>query len=134
MTVGDQIADRPRCANAACVQLGLFGYRDKAGALIWYCAQHRLAQFWADARMSSPLTEQSEESSIDDNDHQHVNRATAESAGPSLANPLDVPLWDRPCATMDGQPVRRANRSLSRPKPVAPGSTDTHVPACSEPG
>jgi hypothetical protein len=29
---------------------GVFGYRDAAGVLVWYCERHRLAQFWADAR------------------------------------------------------------------------------------
>ena len=33
-----------------CNQPGLFGYRDKqTGEMTWYCAAHRLGQFWADA-------------------------------------------------------------------------------------
>ena len=27
-----------------------FGYRNKSGALDWFCADHRLAEWWADAR------------------------------------------------------------------------------------
>jgi hypothetical protein len=34
-----------------CDQLGVFGYRDKeTGEMTWYCAAHRLGQYWADAR------------------------------------------------------------------------------------
>ena len=35
----------PRCGR-----LGIFGYHDREGALIWYCGQHRLGRFYADAR------------------------------------------------------------------------------------
>jgi ParB-like nuclease domain len=38
----------PRCSSR-----GAFGYRNEAGALVWYCEQHRLAQWWADARRHS---------------------------------------------------------------------------------
>jgi hypothetical protein len=37
----------------ACPQCGVdgvFGYRNKHGDLIWYCGDHRLGRFWADAR------------------------------------------------------------------------------------
>jgi hypothetical protein len=37
----------------ACPQCGvdgLFGYLNKDGDLTWYCADHRLGCFWADAR------------------------------------------------------------------------------------
>jgi len=37
----------------ACPQCGVdgvFGYRNSDGDLIWYCADHRLGRFWADAR------------------------------------------------------------------------------------
>jgi hypothetical protein len=37
----------------ACPQCGVdgvFGYLNKDGDLIWYCADHRLGRFWADAR------------------------------------------------------------------------------------
>jgi hypothetical protein len=37
----------------ACPQCGVdgvFGYLKKDGDLIWYCADHRLGRFWADAR------------------------------------------------------------------------------------
>jgi len=34
-----------------CAERGLFGYRDKqTGEMVWYCTEHRLAQYWADAR------------------------------------------------------------------------------------
>jgi hypothetical protein len=35
----------PRCDSP-----GAFGYRNSEGQMIWYCAGHRLGQFWADAR------------------------------------------------------------------------------------
>jgi hypothetical protein len=39
-----------------CTERGMFGYRDKAtGAMTWYCAAHRLGQYWADARRSEPV-------------------------------------------------------------------------------
>ena len=34
-----------------CDQPGIFGYRDKnTGEMTWYCATHRLGEYWADAR------------------------------------------------------------------------------------
>jgi hypothetical protein len=97
----------------------VFGYRDQDGRLIWYCAQHRLAQFWADARMPSPLADQSNGASTNDSAYEQGNLIAAESTGRGLSNTLDVPPWDRPAAVMDGQLARRAADSLSRPKPVA---------------
>ena len=36
---------------ARCSQQARFGYRNPAtGTLSWFCADHRLAQWWADAR------------------------------------------------------------------------------------
>ncbi len=64
---GDDLA---RCMCPQCDQPGIFGYRDQDGRLIWYCNQHRLAQFWADARRSSPFADQSNGASTDDNAHQ----------------------------------------------------------------
>jgi hypothetical protein len=44
----------PRCLS--CGGSAEFGYRDKqTGELIWYCAAHRLGQFYADARLSEIL-------------------------------------------------------------------------------
>lgn len=37
-------------ACAQCGGEGVFGYRNTDGDLIWYCADHRLGRFWADAR------------------------------------------------------------------------------------
>jgi hypothetical protein len=44
----------PRCPR--CDAPGEFGYRDVYGAMRWFCARHRLAQFWADARMPAIIT------------------------------------------------------------------------------
>jgi hypothetical protein len=35
-----------------CGRAGIFAYEDSAGALIWYCGEHRRAQCWADARLT----------------------------------------------------------------------------------
>jgi hypothetical protein len=108
---------RQRCAN--CDQSGVVGYRDADGRLIWYCNQHRLAQFWADARMPSPLADQSNGASTNDDVDQQANRVAAESTGRGLPNTLDVPPWDRSGAVMDGQLALRAAGPLSAPKSVA---------------
>ena len=115
----EKIAVPPQCADAACNQPGLFGYRDQDGGLIWYCAEHRLAQFWADARVPSPLVDHGNGVSNDDTDYGQANPTATKPTGRGLPNKLDAPLWDRPSAIVDGQLVRRAAGSLSRPKPVA---------------
>jgi hypothetical protein len=41
------------CPSEGCIVCGgeaEFGYRDAAGELQWFCALHRLAKYWADAR------------------------------------------------------------------------------------
>jgi hypothetical protein len=112
--------DLPRWICARCDQPGIFGYRDQNGKLIWYCTQHRLAQYWADARMPSPLADQSNgASTTNDNAYQQTNLVAAESTGRALPNTLDVPPWDRPGAVMDGQLALRATNFFSRPKPIA---------------
>jgi hypothetical protein len=41
---------------ACCAERGVFGYRDKqTGEIAWYCAKHRLGQYWADARRGKPV-------------------------------------------------------------------------------
>jgi hypothetical protein len=43
-----------------CGRWGLFGYRSKqSGELIWYCADHRLGQYYADARRDISPKEES---------------------------------------------------------------------------
>jgi len=37
-------------ACATCGQEAHFGYRDESGTLVWFCAEHRLARWWSDAR------------------------------------------------------------------------------------
>ncbi len=44
-------ADGKGNACPQCGRLGTFGYRNnKDGSFTWYCAEHRVAQLWADAR------------------------------------------------------------------------------------
>ncbi len=108
---------RHRCPEFG--QSSAFGYRNQDGELVWYCTEHRLAQFWADARVSLPLGDQSNGASTNDTAYEQANPLATESTGRGLPNRVDVPPWDRPSALVDGQLVRRVACSLSRPKPVA---------------
>ena len=38
-----------------CGTVGEYGYRDKSGVLRWFCAEHRLRKFSADAQMPVPV-------------------------------------------------------------------------------
>jgi hypothetical protein len=71
----------PRCSQ--CGASGEFGYRDVYGAIRWFCARHRLAQFWADARMPATVTNNGRVLT-NDNDHQQIDRAAAEPAAGSF--------------------------------------------------
>lgn len=44
---------QPAHACPVCRGEGVFGYRNSAGELDYYCADHRLAQCWADAYLTS---------------------------------------------------------------------------------
>ena len=48
MTPGKLTTDTDTCPQ--CGRFGIFGYHNQEGALIWYCGQHRLGRFYADAR------------------------------------------------------------------------------------
>jgi hypothetical protein len=48
MTSSKLAADTDTCPR--CGRIGIFGYHNQEGALIWYCGQHRLGRFYADAR------------------------------------------------------------------------------------
>jgi hypothetical protein len=39
-----------RCAR--CHRRGMFGYKDKAGGMDWYCEAHRIGCWYADARVA----------------------------------------------------------------------------------
>src|SRR4029077_16529634 len=67
----------PRCSQ--CGAAGEFGYRDVYGVMRWFCARHRLGQFWADARMPAIVTINGGVLT-DDNDHQQIDHAAAEPA------------------------------------------------------
>ena len=54
-----EVPDPPQLLCARCDQPGLFGYRDQGDALTWYCSQHRLGQFWADAQWRDPQPSES---------------------------------------------------------------------------
>ena len=49
MTSSKLAADTDTCPQ--CGRFGIFGYHNReGGALTWYCGQHRLGRFYADAR------------------------------------------------------------------------------------
>jgi hypothetical protein len=107
----------PRCPQ--CGRPGEFGYRCIDGAMRWFCADHRLAQLWADARMPSPLSSHNQGASTDDNAHQQADCAAAESDGRSLPNPLDGLPWDQPIAGLDRHLVLLPAERRARPTAVA---------------
>jgi hypothetical protein len=92
--VSDRKAEEPAQWCPQCGAAGEFGYRNICGAMHWFCARHRLAQFWADARMPAIVTT-NEGVLTDDHDHQQIDRAAAESAAGSFSYPADGLSWDR---------------------------------------
>jgi hypothetical protein len=88
-----------------------FGYRDTMGR---FCARHRLAQFWADARMPALVTG-NRGALTHGSDHQPADRVTAAPAAENLSNPVDGLAWDRPGFDVDRPgPVRRAGAASPR--------------------
>jgi hypothetical protein len=104
----------PQCGAA-----GEFGYRDNCGAMRWFCASHRLAQFWADALMPAIVTNNGGVLT-DDNDHQQIDRAAAEPAAGSFSDSADGLSWHRPSPDVD-RPVlvRRPAGTNRQPTAVA---------------
>jgi hypothetical protein len=112
-TTPEQQAEQaaPRCPTCA---PGEFGYRDVHRTMRYFCARHRLARFWTDARIPLPP----------DDTYQRIDRACVKSAGRNIPILPDGPPWDRP-----GPDVAHANtKLLGRPTdphrwrltPVAP--------------
>jgi hypothetical protein len=54
--VSERKAEEPAQWCLQCGGAGEVGYRDIYGVMRWFCARHRLAQFWADARMPAIVT------------------------------------------------------------------------------
>jgi hypothetical protein len=102
----------PRCPQ--CGAAGEFGYRDVYGAMRWFCARHRLAQFWADARMPAIVTNNGGVLT-DDNDYQQIDRAAAEPAAGSFSNPADGLSRDRPGPDVDPPGLVRRPAGTHRP-------------------
>ena len=84
----------PRCQQ--CGGVSEFGYRRNDGSMRWFCGEHRLAQFWADARMPS-----------------------GKSTGNGLPEPLDKMARNRPTGGVDDQLLFRPAGQRSRPEPIA---------------
>jgi hypothetical protein len=97
--VDDSSQDRA-CDSPQCHAAGESGYRDGYGAMRWFCARHRLAQFWADVRVPAISTNNGGVLT-DDKDHQQDDRAAAEPAAGSFSYPADGLSWDRPSADVD---------------------------------
>jgi hypothetical protein len=107
----------PRCQQ--CGWLGDFGYRFSDGKMRWYCAEHRLAQYWADARMPLPFSNKSRGEPTDDSAHQQADSTAAERAGKDLSIAVDGPSWDRPNSIMDCRVLLRPDGPRSRPGSIA---------------
>jgi hypothetical protein len=58
MTAADNAAAQC-CETSGTANIELFGYRAD-GAMRWYCADHRLGQFYADKREGLPSLERNE--------------------------------------------------------------------------
>jgi hypothetical protein len=80
----------------------------------WLCATHRLAQFWADARMPAIVTNNGGVL-IDDTDHQQIDRPIAEPAAGSFSNPADGLSWNRPGPDVDRPVLVRRPAGTLRP-------------------
>jgi hypothetical protein len=107
----------PRCPQ--CGASGEFGYRDVYGAIRWFCAGHRLAQFWADARMPAIVTNNGGVLT-DDNDHQQIDRTVAQPAAGSFSDSADGLSWHRPSPDVDRPGlVRRPAGTNRQPTAVA---------------
>ena len=110
----------PRCPQ--CRAAGEFGYRDVYGAMRWFCARHRLAQFWADARIA--ISANNGEVLTNDNDHQQIDRVNAEPAAESFSYPADGLSWDPPGPDVDRPELVRRPAGRHRPRTaVALGRT-----------
>ena len=96
----DRVAKEPAPRCPQCGASSEFGYRDVYGVMRWFCARHRLAQFWADVRVPAISTNNGGVLT-DDKDHQQDDRAAAEPAAGSFSYPADGLSWDRPSADVD---------------------------------
>jgi hypothetical protein len=115
---------RPESRRAAqwcpqCGAAGEFGYRDIYGAVRWFCASHRLAQFWADAPIPEIVINNGGVLT-DDSDHQQIDRAVAQPAAGSFSDSADGLSWHRPSPDVD-RPVlvRRPAGTHRQPTAVA---------------
>jgi hypothetical protein len=86
----------PRCPT--CGGEGEFGYRNKAtGALSFYCADHRLAEFYADVR----LTSSNKQGANDAQRFKRLDTNAVESTRQLLSEQMDVDARNRAAADMD---------------------------------
>jgi hypothetical protein len=103
----------PRCLT--CGAGGEFGYRNKeTGELIWYCADHRVGRFYADARLS---TDQGMTSAQD------IERSDSEIAEQRSGDPhqMDVAARHRPDSGVDGAGLAGPTDRAALPQAVVNG-------------
>jgi hypothetical protein len=99
----------PQCGGP-----GEFGYRDVYRAMRWFCPRHRLAQFWADARIPEIVINNGGVLT-DDNDHQQIDRAVAQPAAGSFSDSADGLSWHRPSPDVDRPVLVRRPAGTHRP-------------------
>jgi hypothetical protein len=107
-------AEEPAQWCPQCSAAGEFGYRDIDGVMRWFCARHRLAQFWADARMPASVTSNGGVLTYD-NDHQQIDRPIAEPAAGSFSDSADGLSWHRPGPDVDRPVLVRRPAGTHRP-------------------
>jgi hypothetical protein len=113
----------PQCGGP-----GEFGYRDVYRAMRWFCPRHRLAQFWADARIPEIVINNGGVLT-DDNDHQQIDRTVAQPAAGSFSDSADGLSWHRPSPDVD-RPVlvRRPAGTIALRISMRPGASSIPAP------
>jgi hypothetical protein len=77
--------------NCRCGAPGEYGYRDQQGRMRWFCASHRLATYWADAR-KTPSTEEVKHVEKQRSFNRLSERVDAQARHSADANP-QLDLW-----------------------------------------
>jgi hypothetical protein len=107
---------QPAHACPVCGGDGLFGYRNSAGELDYYCADHRLAQSWAEARLTSSSHSEGIENASEANAHAEPARGNVSSLLDGEAPAPASPVVDRQVVLQRSRP---GPESIKGVKPTA---------------